>query len=118
MVGSRPIATNVSETTGGGHRERSDTDRLHRFEPAASDTIQAQRTLGTPRLLTIHWDSHNPGSLRRGSPPVVRAILRPIAADRHHAPSRRSVLRAIEERVPALPAALQARPLAGELGLV
>ena len=40
--------------------------------------------------------------------PVVRAILRPIAADRHGAPSRRSVLRAVEERVLALATGLQA----------
>jgi excisionase family DNA binding protein len=52
-VGSRPFATDASETTGGRGSDPSDTDRLHRPEPAASGTIQAQRTLGTPRLLTI-----------------------------------------------------------------
>ena len=49
---------------------------------------------------------------------VVRAVLRPVAADRHRAPRRRSVLRAVEERVPALAAALHARPVAAELRLV
>ena len=50
--------------------------------------------------------------------PVVRAVLRPVAADRHGAPCRRAVLRAVEERVLALAAALHARPVAGELRLV
>ena len=58
-------------------------------------------------------------SSRRGlAPAVVGAVLRPIAADRHGAPGRRSVLRAVVERVPALATALQARPVTGELRLV
>src|SRR4051794_21017957 len=41
---------------------------------------------------------------------VIRTVLRPVAADRHRAPGRGPVLRAIEERVLALAAPLQARP--------
>ena len=52
-VGSRPIATDVSTTTGGDGSGPSDTDPLHRLESAASGTIQAQRTLGAARLLTV-----------------------------------------------------------------
>ncbi len=52
-VGSGPVATDVAETTGAGRSCRSDTNRLRRPGPAAPGTIQAQRTLGTCRLLTI-----------------------------------------------------------------
>ncbi len=52
-VGFGPVATDVSETTGGGGSRRSDTDRLRRLGPGPSGTIQAQRTLSTPRLLTV-----------------------------------------------------------------
>jgi excisionase family DNA binding protein len=52
-VGSSPVPTDVPETTRAGGSRRSDTDRLGRQGPAASGTIQAQRTLGTARLLTI-----------------------------------------------------------------
>jgi excisionase family DNA binding protein len=52
-VGSRPLTTDVPGTTGGAGRDPSDTDRLRRLDPAASGTIQAQRTLGAPRLLTV-----------------------------------------------------------------
>jgi excisionase family DNA binding protein len=47
------MPTDVPEITGGGRGEASDTDRLSRSGPAGSVTFQAQRTLGTPRLLTI-----------------------------------------------------------------
>jgi excisionase family DNA binding protein len=52
-VGSDPMATDVPEIAGDGFGERSDTDRPSRPGPAGSVTFQAQRTLGTARLLTV-----------------------------------------------------------------
>jgi hypothetical protein len=67
---------------------------------------------------TVRRKASPRSSRSRTAAPVVRPILRSIAADRHCAPSRRSVLRAIEERIAALPTTLEARPLTGELRLV
>jgi len=52
-VRSHPLATDVPATTGSAGRDPSYTDRIHRLDPDASGTIQAQRTLGAPRLLTV-----------------------------------------------------------------
>jgi excisionase family DNA binding protein len=51
--GSGPPASDVSETTRGRRRSRSDTDRLRRPGMAASVTFQSRRTSGTCRLLTV-----------------------------------------------------------------
>ena len=53
MVGSLPPTTDVLGTTVDRAGDPSDTSRPYRLDPAASGTIQAQRTLGAPRLLTV-----------------------------------------------------------------
>jgi excisionase family DNA binding protein len=47
------VATNVPEITGAALGERSATDRPNRLGPGRSVTFQAQRTIGTARLLTV-----------------------------------------------------------------
>jgi excisionase family DNA binding protein len=52
-VGSDPMATDVPEITEAARGALSDTGRLSRPGPGGSVTFQAQRTLGTSRLLTV-----------------------------------------------------------------
>jgi len=65
------MATDVPEIIGGGPGEESDTDRPNRPGPAGSVTFQAQRTLGTPRLLTVREVA---GRLRVSRATVYRLV--------------------------------------------
>ena len=113
----RAAALAEEERQDGGEAEgRRRRTRPALFE-AARGRSRAERDRGCARQRERRAPARR--SSRRGAAaPVVRAVLRPIAADRHRAPRRRSVLRAVEERVPALATALHARPLTGELRLV
>ena len=52
-VGSDPLESDVPGIIGFGDALRSDTVRSERSSVTGSGTIQAQRTLGTSRLLTV-----------------------------------------------------------------